>query len=36
VRVADKGFDQQIGLYPADECLDLPAFFVDIGNGFFQ
>ena len=32
-RVADEGFDFQILLDEAEKNLDLPAFFVDVGNG---
>ena len=33
-RIADKGFDAQILLDFPKENLDLPAFFVNIGDGF--
>ena len=32
-RVADEGLDLQVLLDEAEEDLDLPAFFVDIGDG---
>ncbi len=33
-RVADEGLDLQVLLDEAEEDLDLPAFFVDVGDGF--